>query len=117
MADEVATVTLRAFYDSGAIHGYVVFRNKNGEMCAIDFFEPAYFKVYNWRGREEILKKSLGYIKVSEFKIMELKNRDIIYAYDISPIIIELLKDRKYRLCFEWGRLEDCKEMVNFFDE
>jgi len=106
--ENIASTTLKLFYDSGAINGYVIFRNSEGEMCAVQFIETALLRNINYS-----YKKNLGLIDVKDFKLLELKNRDVILAYEIKPFIFDLRKDEKVTIFFEWGRITASCEVSN----
>lgn len=113
LPEDVRNITLRLFYDSGSINGYVIIRNYRAEMCAVKFIEPALLIIYDRNG-SQIWKKSLGFIDTKDFKLLELKNKDVVFVYEIKPFLFELTKYKKNTIFFEWGRLKASDEVSIF---
>lgn len=117
LPQQVTNVTLRLFYDAGAIHGYVIFRDYKSQMCAVKFLEPAVLIIYDKKGNQ-LWKKNLGLIDVDKnFKLLTLKNQDVILAYEIEPFVFNLEKDEEVTMFFEWGNLKASDKVSNFLGD
>ncbi len=111
--DEVKAVTLGLGYYSGAITGYVIFRDIDAKSCVVDFIEPAFLDVYNAAGFCDH-REVLGRIDKLDFRLIKLQNGDIVAGYPIKPFLYDLPKRAKAKVVFRWGRIEASGDVVHF---
>ncbi|MDD5020395.1 MAG: hypothetical protein PHH75_05960 [Candidatus Omnitrophica bacterium] len=112
--DEVASLTLALFNDGSTFDGYVVFTDRQGQMRAVNFIEPAYLDIHKLlyvengkahysRQKERI---NLGRIDTSDFKYFRLRESDVILAYVLKPFYYEVKENEGALVVFKWGALE-----------
>jgi len=105
--EDLSSVVLRLFYDSGKISGYVIFRDQKGEMCSIDSEVIPLLICGDWI-------ESLEIIRPDRFEVIPLNSTASIFAYTIKPTPFTIPLNSTVKITFKWGDTIAVDEVSNY---
>jgi hypothetical protein len=105
--EDLSAVTLRLFYDSETISGYLIFYDPQGQMCSLNSDLIPLLISGDWR-------ESLDIIKPEGFKLFTLKSGKKIFAFPIKAIPFFLPRNSSVKVNFCLGGIVASDQISNY---
>jgi len=105
--EDLSGVTLRLFYASGKISGYLIFYDRQARICSLDSGLIPLLTCGDWQEPLEI-------ISPARFKLLTLNNGEKIFAFPIKAIPFSLPQNSSVKITFRLGRIQAIEQVSNY---
>ncbi|TRZ93586.1 hypothetical protein D4R78_08170 [bacterium] len=105
--EDLSGVTLRLFYESEKISGYLIFYDCQARICSLDSGLIPLLTYGDWQEPLEI-------ISPGRFKLLTLNNGGKIFAFPIKAIPFSLPQNSSVKITFRLGQIQAIDQVSNY---